>query len=140
MRSEIVTLARAWIGTPYRHQMSRQGVGVDCLGLVLGVWDSLFGTQPEQIAPYHLNAPDLPGRLMAGLERHFTRRGICEAQTGDVLVFDLRSSCQMRHLAIATSDQSFVHAYSRHGVVESAFSAPWRRRLVTTFAFPQGEF
>ncbi len=27
-----------WLGTPYRHQGRRKGVGCDCLGLVLGVW------------------------------------------------------------------------------------------------------
>ncbi len=34
---EIVALARAWIGTPYRHQASCRGAGTDCLGLLRGV-------------------------------------------------------------------------------------------------------
>jgi NlpC/P60 family putative phage cell wall peptidase len=34
----LVTLARGWIGTPYRHQASLKGVGCDCLGLLRGVW------------------------------------------------------------------------------------------------------
>ena len=37
-RDAIVAEARAWIGTPYRHQASLKGVGCDCLGLVRGVW------------------------------------------------------------------------------------------------------
>ena len=44
-----------WIGTPYRHQASLQGVGCDCLGLVRGVWRALVGDEPEQAPPY---APD----------------------------------------------------------------------------------
>jgi cell wall-associated NlpC family hydrolase len=36
-RSAIVTAARSWLGTPYRHQHRERGVGVDCAGLVIGV-------------------------------------------------------------------------------------------------------
>ncbi|MEQ9675505.1 MAG: peptidase, partial [Roseovarius indicus] len=36
------------------------------------------------------------------------------------------------------AEASFIHAYSGHGVVESPLSAPWRRRIVARFAFPQG--
>jgi NlpC/P60 family putative phage cell wall peptidase len=32
---------------------------------------------------------------------------------------------------------TFIHAYSGHGVVESPLSAPWRRRIVACFAFPE---
>ena len=37
-RPHIVAAARRWLGTPYHHQATRQGVGADCLGLVRGVW------------------------------------------------------------------------------------------------------
>ena len=46
---EIVARARAWIGTPYRHQASRKGVGCDCLGLVRGVWRAVCGAEPEVV-------------------------------------------------------------------------------------------
>lgn len=37
-RTARVTAARGRIGTRYRHQQSRRGVGRDCLGLVRIVW------------------------------------------------------------------------------------------------------
>ena len=37
-RAAIVAEARAWIGTPYRHQASLKGIGCDCLGLLRGIW------------------------------------------------------------------------------------------------------
>lgn len=46
-RTRIIAEARAWIGTPYRHQGSLKGVGCDCLGLVCGVWRALNGAEPE---------------------------------------------------------------------------------------------
>ena len=51
-RHDIVTAARAWIGTPYRHQGSLNGVGCDCLGLVRGVWRDLYGAEPETAPAY----------------------------------------------------------------------------------------
>ena len=32
---------------------------------------------------------------------------------------------------------SFIHSYSGHGVVESALTAPWRRRIVARFALTE---
>ena len=42
-RAEILSEARDWLGTPYRHQASLKGAGCDCLGLVRGVWRALEG-------------------------------------------------------------------------------------------------
>ncbi len=64
-RTRIVAEARAWIGTPYRHQASLQGVGCDCLGLVRGVWRALHGAEPEATPAY---TPRL-GRSVAALSR-----------------------------------------------------------------------
>ena len=69
---DIVTAARAWIGTPYRHQASLKGVGCDCLGLLRGVWREIHGDEPEAVPPY---APDWTGArgvesLRDGLARH----------------------------------------------------------------------
>ena len=47
----IVAEARAWIGTPYRHQASLKGVGCDCLGLLRGVWRAVVGGEPEGPPP-----------------------------------------------------------------------------------------
>src|SRR5215470_3685481 len=52
MATDIITLARGWIGTPYRHQASLKGVGCDCLGLLRGVWPELHGEEPEDVPPY----------------------------------------------------------------------------------------
>ena len=51
-RAAIVSEARRWLGTPYRHQASVMGVGADCLGLLRGVWRALIGAEPEKAPPY----------------------------------------------------------------------------------------
>ena len=52
IRTRIIAEARAWIGTPYRHQGSLRGVGCDCLGLIRGVWRAVNGPEPEATPAY----------------------------------------------------------------------------------------
>ncbi len=52
-RDMIVAETRRWIGTPYRHQASLQGVGCDCLGLVRGVWRAFAGAEPQDMPSYN---------------------------------------------------------------------------------------
>ena len=40
MKKQIIQTARQWLDTPYHHQARVKGVGVDCIGLVIGVcWE-----------------------------------------------------------------------------------------------------
>ncbi len=55
MAAAVVAEALSWIGTPYRHQAARKGVGCDCFGLVRGVWRALYGVELEKPGAY---APD----------------------------------------------------------------------------------
>ena len=57
----ILSEARQWLGTPYRHQASLKGVGCDCLGLVRGVWRALYGYEPEEPGPYQRGWVEPPG-------------------------------------------------------------------------------
>ena len=51
--SAVLTIARAWLGTPYLHQSSVKGVGCDCLGLARGIWRTLHGDEPWEVPPYY---------------------------------------------------------------------------------------
>jgi hypothetical protein len=58
-----------------------------------------------------------------------------------VVLFRLRAGAVAKHLGIVSAAHPaprFIHAYAGHGVVESPLSAPWRRRIVAVFGFPQG--
>jgi NlpC/P60 family putative phage cell wall peptidase len=55
----IVTAARAWLGTPYRHQAATLGAGCDCVGLLRGVWRTLYGKEPPPLPPYRADWRDL---------------------------------------------------------------------------------
>ena len=134
----VVTEARRWIGTPYVHQCSTFGVGCDCLGLLRGVWRAVYGAEPEVPPPYTMDwsEPQQDEALWRAAERHLLQRPLGQPEPGDVLLFRMRENAVAKHLGIA-SDQGFVHAYSGHGVIESALTKPWQRRIAARFAFPK---
>ena len=79
-------------------------------------------------------------RLWAAALRHLRPKALEHAEAGDILLFRMRDGAVAKHLGLAAevgAQPSFIHAYSGHGVVESPLSAPWRRRLVARFQFPE---
>lgn len=139
MTARVVELARGWIGTPYVHQASTRGAGTDCLGLVRGVWRELCGPEPQGLPPYTADWGEQGDEelLLRGAAR-FLVPAEGEAP-GDVLVFRMRTGAIAKHMGILAQTggrASFIHAYDRHGVVESPLSDPWRARIAGRFRFP----
>ena len=138
----IIAAARGWIGTPYVHQCAVRGAGSDCLGLVRGVWREIYGREPEAVPAYSMDWSEPQGeeQLWQAALRHLSPKPVAQANAGDVLLFRMRQGAVAKHLGILSAVEPqarFIHAYSRHGVVESALSAPWRRRVVACFEFPK---
>ncbi|MBU2960143.1 C40 family peptidase [Citreicella sp. C3M06] len=140
-RNALVTAARGWIGTPYIHQASVKGAGCDCLGLVRGIWRETIGPEPEAIPPYSRDWSEPQGdeALFRAALRHMRRKPLDDEAPGDVLLFRMRAGSVAKHLGLQAGvgmRASFIHAYSGHGVIESALSLPWRRRIAARFALP----
>lgn len=138
--AEIVRIARGWIGTPYLHRTSLRGAGCDCLGLLRGVWREVYGEEPATLPDYRPDWGDYSGdeALMDGLARHLLPDD-AGLYPGQVLLFRMRPRAVAKHLGIvsaAGNAPTFIHAYDRHGVVESPLPAPWRRRIAARFRFP----
>lgn len=136
--AEIVSVARRWLGTPYRHQAATRGAGCDCLGLLRGVWRELGRSEPC-VPPY---SPDWDEVAREDVLQRAARMYLLEAPTSDlaagrVLLFRMRHGAVAKHLGIASGSDRFIHAYCGHGVVESPLSDPWRRRIVAVFRFPE---
>lgn len=139
----IISEARLWIGTPYLHQASVRGAGTDCLGLLRGVWRSVFGEEPETVPAYTADwaEPSRQEVLLEAAHRRLVPKPVQEAQIGDVLLFRMREGSIAKHLGLQseTGDHPrFIHAYTGYGVIESSLSTPWQRRIAARFAFPEG--
>ena len=137
-RADVLACARRWIGTPYRHRASLQGVGCDCLGLVRGIWRELYGTEPEALPAYSADWAEA-GRvesLIFAARRHLTPVPIARAAPGDVIFFRWRPDLPAKHAGVLSGPDRFIHAYDGAAVVESPLGPWWRRRLAAAFAFP----
>lgn len=141
-QARIVTAARGWIGTPYRHQASARGVGADCLGLIRGLWRDVLGTEPERPPAYSRDWDEPTGdeALWQAAQRHLRPKPLDQAALGDVVLFRMRAGAVAKHLGVQSAlapHARFIHAYSGHGVVESSLSPPWQRRIVARFQWPE---
>ncbi|MBO0661841.1 peptidase P60 [Jiella sp. MQZ9-1] len=139
LRSKVLTIARSYLGTPYRHQGSTRGVGCDCLGLLRGVWRELYGAEPETPGPYAaswgLKAGD--DRLLLAAGRHLRPLALGGALPGDVLLFRWRPFAPASHCAVIDEDDRIIHAYEGAAVVSTALPISWRKRIAGAFRFPE---
>lgn len=131
----VVEAVEGWIDTPFRHQGRARGVGVDCIGLAVGVAAELGVTVRDERD--YSRTPE-PARMMAALSRHLPRVAPPEGmrigdalETGDVVLFSWRGSAT--HVGIFTGDR-FVHAYEVAGkVVAMTATRALRRRVVSAW-------
>lgn len=143
MSARAATLAREWLGTPYRHQGSGKGVGADCLGLVRGVWRELVGEEPEATPPYRPDWAEVGGEetLLEAARRWLVEIPPHEAGVGDVLLFRMSAGAPVKHCAILSDmdgpEPRMIHAYWGRAVVESWMGVWWKRRLAAAFAWPE---
>jgi NlpC/P60 family putative phage cell wall peptidase len=140
-RTQIVALARAWIGTPYHHQASTRGVGTDCIGLVRGLYREIYGTEAQAPPAYSRDWAEGPGRetLLEAARRHLVEIAKSDAGPGDVLVFRYRANSPAKHVGILADPRRMIHAMEGAPVSEVALSPWWFRHLAAAFAFPADE-
>lgn len=137
--ARVLAAALEWVGTPYRHQGARKGVGCDCLGLVLGVWREVYGETPADAPVYAKDWAEALGGdpLMEAARLHCIEIRHGEASAGDLVLFRWRTGTPAKHMAILVDRDRIVHACEGKAVVVSRLVPQWRRRIAGTFAFPE---
>lgn len=119
MRIDYAKRARALVGTRFRPQGREPEFGLDCVGLILCVFDLPADSVRRD---YRLRG-DHKRELLSGLARAFRRIAPRMCRPSDVLM--LQVAPDQLHLAIA-SDAGFIHADARLGrVVENSGKLPW---------------
>ena len=112
-RHSVVMAARTWLDTPFHHQARLKGVGVDCVGLVIGVARELTMVAPDFDIGGYPRVPD--GRSFLGLAHlHMVQIEREAMQLGDVVVVSFDADPQ--HIAILGDYRhgglSIIHAAS----------------------------
>jgi len=141
--NQIVDSARRWIGTPYRHQASKCGVGTDCLGLIRGVYRELYALEPVTPPPYSADWAEVPGlndarvdTMAEAARRHLIELDVADTRPGDVLLFRMTRGAVAKHAAIESFEGRMIHACSGRAVAEVHMGAWWPRHLAFAFRFP----
>ena len=139
INERIVAEATGWLGTPFRHQGSRKGVGCDCLGLVRGVWRAVYGCEPELPGPYAMdwNETAAGDPLIEAARRHCAEKPATDMRPGDLLLFRWKPRYAAKHAGILVSAERFIHAYDGNAVVVSPLVRQWRARIAGVFEFPE---
>jgi cell wall-associated NlpC family hydrolase len=144
-RSAIIGEARSYLQTPFHHMGRRKGVGVDCIGLVHGVAETL-DVQPRGDLAWYPKFPD-GETLTREFDKYMERVPIEQLQPGDVLVFVMprrrsrstnRARALVQHAGIIADyfagGLSVIHTWLSVGmVVEHVYDQKWRRRSVTGY-------
>lgn len=133
----VVSAARHWLGTPYRHQAATLGAGCDCLGLLRGVWRTLYGDEPMTVPPYRadMRDPAYSGALREAAARFLVPEN-GELAAGQVVLFRLNGMAEAKHCGVLVGPERFIHAQERLGVVEANLTEGWARRISGRFWFP----
>ena len=138
---DVVTTARAWIGTPYVHQASVKGVGCDCLGLLRGVWRELRSEEPESVPPYSPDWAEATGTetMYLALKRHLTEIAPHDIASGDIALFRMSPRGPAKHCGIVAEKNgvtTLIHARQNKRVSEEPFSSFWWQKLAFALRLP----
>lgn len=125
----IEAAARLWLGTPYHHQQRNRTLGVDCVGLIVGVGLDLgimgadFG--PDSFSPWagYGRNPN-PTKMLAGMQK-FLKSIPAPGFVGDIVWMENRPGLPM-HLAIVSAGGNIIHACGKTGSVIETRMLPER--------------
>lgn len=126
MRQQVVQNAMRWVGTPYRHEGDLIGEGVDCLMLLVRVYQSV-GVLPAEFDPrpypvqYHMHHED--ERYLDGVLVHCDE--VSAPRPGDIGLWRI-GKCYS-HGGVLVDDHDggrVVHSYLSRGVLLSELSDP----------------
>jgi cell wall-associated NlpC family hydrolase len=136
----IISTARTWLGTPFRHQARIKHRGIDCFGFIMGVAREL-DLRDKHGAPAASHDETTYNRMPSGtfvlrkLESMFDEVAIKDAKPGDLALFTVAGNPQ--HLGILTDwngGLGLIHCDSRSEyVVEHELDESWRLKFTRAF-------
>lgn len=124
---KVVEEARTWLGTPYGYAMAEKGVGTDCSGMVMLVYQESANCK-------------LP-RNSARQAEFCNRIESEDVMPGDLVFFATgKDPERISHVGIMLDDVNFIHASTKKGVVISKVNTPYYMRTFKMFGrVPRGK-
>jgi cell wall-associated NlpC family hydrolase len=139
-RSDIVRVARSYLGTPFHHMERQPGKALDCAGLIICVMRELALVAPDFDVPPYTPTPDGVS-MLAQCDQYLTRTTREAMQPGDAIV--LITDKYPQHLGIlgdyAHGGLSLIHAANAAQpprVVETRLMFTRVCRFVAAYSLP----
>lgn len=115
LREAIVAEAEGWLRTPFKHRARVRGAGVDCIQLLVAVFESvglIRGVDAGKYPPdWFLHRAD--DRLVRGIAR--VAIPVTVPQPGDIALFQIGRA--VAHAGIVVQWPEIIHASEAVGVV-----------------------
>ena len=132
---QISDTAKTYVGTPFHHLGRMKNVGIDCIGIILGVAEELSIplTIHSEFRRYGRSSRQRP--LLDYMDEQFI--GINKREVGSIAVswFDHKTK-EPSHLGIVTGI-GMVHTNGHLGIaIEEHWSPMWAMRIVGFFRYP----
>lgn len=138
-RDEIVNEAASWKGTPWAHMQAAKGAGVDCIGIVRGLYGFVYDTEiplcDYYYGPSWFYPPVTHSLLTRALSTRLHEIPLGSVRSGDILTFDRYRHGLATHCGIMLENNKFIHVDSRKGAVISSYRLPWTARTMMCFSF-----
>lgn len=114
-REKAVEEAMTWLNTPYHHQASVKGAGVDCAQLLLSVYHAIGMIPKIDVGNYphdwHMHNGE---ELFLGWIQKYGKQ-VEQPKAGDIALFKY-GRC-VSHGSIVVEWPTVIHSYFRQGVV-----------------------
>jgi NlpC/P60 family putative phage cell wall peptidase len=135
--AQLIEDARAWLGTPYRHQGSIKGLGCDCVGFLAEVAVETRLITPQLRAEFPTDYARFPsaGELRRLTSRHLRLVPYDARAPGDIVLMRFAEEPQHLGMLTAVDPDQLIHC-GQHGVVEHRIDSVWRARIVRVYRFP----
>ncbi len=140
-KSKIVEIAKTWLGTPYHHQQHIRGIGTDCLGLIVGIYEEIYGSVPNVPLNYSHNWMESTGKelMLDHANKYLTKIDKKDIVSGVVVLFRMQNHGLVKHAGVVTKwrgdTKSMIHAQEGLGVVEVFLNSWWINHVIGIYEF-----
>ena len=140
-RQELADAAKGYIGTPWHHQGRKKGIGIDCVGLLIGVAKEIgFIVRDREGYPLYPN--DVSSMLLEIFDEHKLKR-TDEVKKGNILAFCFGKAKFPSHVGVVVEGGEMVHAMNfksksmkLYTVRQHIYNGPWIGRTHSIWEVP----
>ena len=125
-QEKLITIARSWLDTPWRHTGNQKGIAVDCINFLFEVGKE-YGLDCTEI-PRRYTRISVYNEIEKYFNENFQKCDKNDRQPADLLLFSF--SGYRTHVGIMTGKETFIHAsLIKNKVVEHALDGQWQHKL-----------